>query len=141
MSHAAVEVDDVIVGSIGLGFLAFVGIGPKDGESEVSWMAAKVAGLRVFADEEGRMNRSLVDVGGGVLVVSQFTLYGDCAKGRRPSFTDAAGGESAKRWVDRFAKDLRGEGIDPVATGRFGAKMRVSLVNEGPVTLWIEKEP
>lgn len=135
------KVDDRIVGKIGPGFLLLVGIGAGDTEAEVRWMARKVAGLRVFRDDEGRMNRSLLEAHGSALVVSQFTLHGDCRKGRRPSFVGAAAPEAAEPWVDRFGDFLREEGVESVASGEFGANMQVELVNDGPVTLWIEKEP
>ena len=140
VSRASVRVNETVVGSIGIGMVALVGIGMHDGDAEVAWMASKVAGLRIFADDEGRMNRSLSDVGGGILAVSQFTLYGDCSKGRRPSFVAAASGGVAESWVERFAELLRAEGIREVEMGRFGAMMTVELLNEGPVTLWLERE-
>jgi D-tyrosyl-tRNA(Tyr) deacylase len=114
-----------------------LGVGGSDGEAEVRWLAEKVVGLRVFEDEEGKMNRSLADVGGAMLVVSQFTLYGDCRRGRRPSFTDAAPPELAERFYEAFVARVRGLGIE-VATGVFREHMNVSLVNDGPVTLWID---
>lgn len=141
VSRAEVEVEGETVGRIGRGLLVFVGIGPSDGDAELRWMAQKVARLRVFADDAGKMNRSVVDVEGGVLVVSQFTLYGDCRKGTRPSFSGAGAPEVAARQVGDFCERLRDEGVSPVATGRFGAHMRVDLLNDGPVTLWIEREP
>ena len=141
VSRAEVKVGGESVGRVARGFLVLVGIGHGDGEAELSWMAAKVANLRVFPDRDGKMNRSLLDVGGGALVVSQFTLYGNCDKGRRPSFVGAAPGPDAERLVERLAGLLLAEGVAPVATGRFGAMMDVELVNDGPVTLWIEREP
>jgi D-tyrosyl-tRNA(Tyr) deacylase len=127
-----------VSGRIGIGFLLLVGLTHADGEEQVTWMAEKVAGLRLFGDDEGKMNRSLADVGGAVLVVSQFTLYGDTAKGRRPSFIDAARPEAAIPLYERFVALLRARGLR-VETGEFGAMMDVELVNDGPVTLWLER--
>jgi D-tyrosyl-tRNA(Tyr) deacylase len=117
--------------------VVLLGVGPQDSLAEVDWLAEKIAGLRIFEDEEGKMNRSLSDVGGAMLVVSQFTLYGDCRKGRRPSFTDAAPPELAERLYEAFVARVRSVGVE-VATGVFRAQMQVSLVNDGPVTLWID---
>jgi D-tyrosyl-tRNA(Tyr) deacylase len=125
-------------GRIDLGFVLLVGFTHDDDEARVTWMADKVVGLRVFADAEDKMNLSLEDVGGALLVVSQFTLYGDAAKGRRPSFIDAARPEKAIPLYERFIALLRERGI-MVATGEFGAMMDVELVNDGPVTLWLER--
>ena len=125
-------------GSIGRGFLLLVGFTHTDDEARVSWMADKVVGLRLFADSDDKMNLALADVGGALLVVSQFTLYGDAAKGRRPSFIDAARPETAIPLYDRFIALLRERGMT-VATGEFGAMMDVELVNDGPVTLWLER--
>lgn len=136
--EASVAVDGNTVGAIGRGFLALVGFAPGDGEDAVEWMAEKVVGLRVFEDDAGKMNRALADVGGGVLVVSQFTLYGDTTRGRRPSFIGAAPPEVAKPLYERFAEAVRRRGVS-VATGVFGAVMDVALVNEGPVTLVLER--
>ena len=138
VSRAAVRVDGQTVGAIGRGFLVLAGFAPADGESALSWMAEKIAGLRVFGDAAGKMNLPLADVGGGVLVISQFTLYGDAAKGRRPSFTDAAPPEVAEALYGRFVELLRQRQL-PVETGRFGAHMEVELVNDGPVTLVLER--
>ena len=139
VSRASVSVDGRVTGSIGIGFLILVGFAPGDAESQLVWMADKLLGLRVFGDDQGKMNRALADVGGGVLVVSQFTLYGDARKGRRPSFTDAAPPEVAIPLYERFVALLRekGGGIT-VSTGEFGAMMHVELVNDGPVTLILE---
>jgi D-tyrosyl-tRNA(Tyr) deacylase len=126
-------------GRIGRGFLLLVGLTHTDTEAEVAWMADKVAGLRLFADADDKLNLSLADVQGAALVVSQFTLYGDARKGRRPSFVDAARAETAIPLYERFVALLREQGI-PVATGEFGAMMDVDLVNDGPVTLWLERE-
>jgi D-tyrosyl-tRNA(Tyr) deacylase len=128
-----------VSGRIGRGFLLLVGLTHRDTETEVAWMADKIAGLRLFADAEDRLNLSLADVQGAALVVSQFTLYGDARKGRRPSFVDAARPETAIPLYERFVALLREQGI-PVATGEFGAMMDVDLVNDGPVTLWLERE-
>lgn len=131
-------VDDRIVGQIGCGFLVLAGFTSGDGEAQLEWMAQKIVGLRVFADDEGKMNRSLAEVGGAVLVVSQFTLYGDARKGRRPSFVRAAPPEMAEALYERFCAALRSSGV-AVATGEFGAVMQVQLVNDGPVTLVLER--
>ena len=142
MSRAEVRIreGDAVraAGRIGRGFLLLVGFTHDDGEAQVSWMAEKVAGLRLFADAEDKMNLALADVGGALLVVSQFTLYGDAAKGRRPSFIDAARPEHAIPLYERFVAALRALGV-PVETGEFGAMMDVELVNDGPVTLWLER--
>jgi len=139
VSRAAVRVDGVTVGAIARGFLVLLGVTHADGRAEAEWMARKVAGLRIFEDDDGKMNLALSDVGGAALLVSQFTLYGDARKGRRPSFTDAARPEQAEPLVDYFATRLRQEGLR-VETGVFGAMMEVELVNDGPVTLWLDTE-
>jgi len=126
------------VGSIEKGFLLLVGFTHGDTPAKVDWMAEKTSGLRLFGDAEGKMNLPLSDVGGAVLVVSQFTLYGDAEKGKRPSFIDAAGPEEAIPLYDRFLAALRGRGLK-VESGEFGAMMEVELVNDGPVTLWLER--
>lgn len=138
VSRAEVRVDGRTTGRIGRGFCVLVGFTHADGAAQVEWMAEKVIGLRLFADDEQKMNRSLADVGGAVLVVSQFTLYGDAHKGRRPSFVDAARPEIAIPLYERFIALLRERGA-PVETGEFGAMMEVDLVNDGPVTLWLER--
>lgn len=138
VTRAAVRVGGSITGEIQAGYLLLVGFRPTDEDATVSWMSEKVSGLRLFSDAEGRMNRSLSDVGGSLLVVSQFTLYGDASKGRRPSFVDAARPEIAMPLYELFVEQLREHG-HKVATGEFGAMMEVELVNDGPVTLWIEK--
>lgn len=125
-------------GRIGPGFVVLVGFTASDDETKVAWMAEKVAGLRVFADGEDKMNLALSDVGGAVLVVSQFTLYGDAQRGRRPSFIDAARPEQAIPLYESFISRLRDLGL-PVESGEFGAMMDVELVNDGPVTLWLER--
>lgn len=139
VKQAAVRVDGEVVGAIGHGFVALVGVGRGDGEAQARWLAQKVAGLRVFEDDEGKFNLSIRDVGGSVLVVSQFTLYADASKGRRPAFVDAAPPEVAEPLVERFAAFLREEGL-PVAMGVFGARMLVEIHNDGPVTIWLERE-
>ena len=138
VSRAEVRVGGRVTGRINQGYLLLVGVTHSDTASQLEWMAEKVAGLRLFADADGKMNLGLADVGGAVLVVSQFTLYGDSAKGRRPSFVDAARPEIAKPLYDRFIALLRERAL-PVETGEFGAMMDVELVNDGPVTLWLEK--
>lgn len=137
VSRAAVSVDGQVVSSIGKGFCLLVGVGPADGEKEVSAAVDKIAGLRVFSDEEGKMNLGIGDVGGEVLVVSQFTLLGDVRKGRRPSFTSAARPEHAEPLVESMVEEFEAAGI-VTRTGVFGAMMEVELVNDGPVTLILE---
>jgi D-aminoacyl-tRNA deacylase len=137
VSRASVAVGGEAVAAIGPGLLALVGAGAGDGEADAFWTADKLARLRIFPDEEGRMNLSVADAGGAVLVVSQFTLYGDASRGNRPGFTGAAAPELAVPLLDALVERLRGHGLD-VATGRFGAHMQVELVNDGPVTIWLE---
>ncbi len=137
VSEASVRVDGAVVGQIGRGFLVLLGITHSDGEAEALWLAKKIAGLRLFEDEDGKMNLGLADVGGEVLAVSQFTLYGDARKGRRPSFVEAARPEQAQPLYEEFCAALRGEGIH-VAQGIFQAHMQVQLVNDGPVTLVVD---
>jgi len=136
---ARVTVDDQTTGAIARGLVVLAAFAPGDGEAELAWMARKLPNLRIFSDEEGRLNRSLREVGGGILLVSQFTLYGDCRKGQRPSFIGSAPPESAERLYGRFGELLRDEWPE-VAEGRFGAMMKVELVNDGPVTLVIDRE-
>ena len=138
VSRAEVRVGDRVTGRIERGFLLLVGFTHADSEDAVAWMADKVVGLRLFADAEDKMNLALADVGGGLLVVSQFTLYGDAVKGRRPSFIDAARPETAIPLYERFLSDLRATGVT-VAAGEFGADMQVALINDGPVTLILER--
>ena len=138
VSRAEVRVGGRITGRIDRGFLLLVGFTGTDGASEVEWMADKVVGLRLFADADDKMNLALADVGGALLVVSQFTLYGDAVKGRRPSFIDAARSEVAIPLYERFVALLR-DRVAKVETGEFGAMMDVELVNDGPVTLWLER--
>ncbi|HYH67771.1 MAG TPA: D-aminoacyl-tRNA deacylase [Urbifossiella sp.] len=135
--RAAVVVNGETVGAIDAGWLVLLGVAPADAPAEAAWLADKVAHLRAFEDDAGKMNRSVLDVGGAVLVVSQFTLLGDTRKGRRPSFTGAAPAAVAEPLVERFVAELRSVGL-PVATGRFGADMQVELVNDGPVTFVLE---
>ncbi len=139
VSYASVTVDGRIVGQIRRGFVILLGVTHADTEAEADWLARKIAGLRLFEDAQGKMNLALADVGGAVLVVSQFTLYGDARKGRRPSFTHAARPQQAEPLVDAFAEQLRWQGLE-VATGVFGAMMQVEIHNDGPVTLMIERE-
>ncbi|MGD9497864.1 MAG: D-aminoacyl-tRNA deacylase [Armatimonadota bacterium] len=139
VSEAAVEADGEIVGRIGRGLVVLVGCGEGDGSDDARALADKIAKLRVFEDLAGKMNLSIADVGGGVLVVPNFTLYGDCRKGRRPSFTEACEPETAARLVAELAEQIRACGVQ-VECGRFGARMRVSLVNEGPVTLLLSTD-
>jgi D-tyrosyl-tRNA(Tyr) deacylase len=138
VSRARVTVEGQVTGEIGRGLLLLAGFTDGDGEDAVAWMADKVVGLRIFPDDEGKMNRSVQEVGGGLLVVSQFTLYGDARKGRRPSFIESARPEVAIPLYERFVQILRATGL-PVGTGRFGAMMDVELVNDGPVTLILER--
>jgi D-tyrosyl-tRNA(Tyr) deacylase len=138
VARASVTVGGDVVGRIGRGFCLLVGFTHTDSEAEVEWMAEKIAGLRLFADDEGKMNRDLAEAGGSFLVVSQFTLYGDVAKGRRPSFNDAARPEQAIPLYESFCARLAARGFE-VETGRFGAMMDVEILNDGPVTLVIER--
>jgi len=138
VSHARVSVEDEVVSGIDRGFLVLVGFTHNDDEDALVWAARKIEGLRVFEDDEGKMNLSLLDVGGSVLVVSQFTLYADIRKGRRPAFIDAAHPDKAKVLYNRFCDLLSEEGIH-VEMGVFGAKMEIELVNDGPVTIIAEK--
>ena len=135
--QASVTVDGKLTGSIGQGFLVLLGVSSGDSEADVKYIADKVAGLRVFTDEAGKFNLSLSDVGGSVLAVSQFTLYGDVRGGRRPSFTEAAGAEEGRRLYDAFVEAVRARGF-VVETGVFGAHMDVGLINDGPVTILMD---
>ena len=137
VTRSAVTVDGVTVGAIGAGLMVLLGVAANDTEREVAYLADKIAHLRIFEDEAGKMNRSLLDTGGAMLVVSQFTLLGDCRKGRRPSFVAAAPPKQAETCYEQFVTRIRDLGIE-VATGRFRALMQVSLVNDGPVTLILE---
>ncbi|MFH1469091.1 MAG: D-aminoacyl-tRNA deacylase [Pseudomonadota bacterium] len=137
VARASVEVEGEPVGAIGTGLLVLLGVAPTDGEPQAAWLARKLAHLRIFRDAEGRMNRSALEVGGHALVVSQFTLYGDCRRGHRPSFIGAAPPEQAEPLYDRFCALLAAEGI-PVKRGVFGAMMDVFLLNDGPVTILVD---
>jgi D-tyrosyl-tRNA(Tyr) deacylase len=139
VASARVTIDGRETGSIGQGVLVLVGVTESDGDDEARWLAEKVANLRIFSDEDAKMNRSLLDVGGKALVVSQFTLYGDVRKGRRPSFVRAARGPEAERLYTRVIAELEALGV-PTSSGEFGAMMAVELINEGPVTILIDSE-
>ena len=138
VSRATVRVEEETVGSIGPGLLALVAFSAGDGDAQLAWMARKLIGLRVFPDDERRMDRSVREVGGSLLVISQFTLYGDTSRGMRPSFTGAASPEKAEGLYELFLDALRAEGV-PVESGRFAAMMDVELVNDGPVTLILDR--
>ena len=140
VTAASVEVDGKTVGKIDLGLLALVGVGHHDTDQEARWLANKTVELRIFQDDANKMNRSLIDVGGSILVVSQFTLLGDCRKGRRPAFTDAAPHELADRLYRYYADSISERGVQ-VERGIFAADMKVSLVNDGPVTMVIDRTP
>lgn len=137
VSRAEVRVDGETVGAVGAGLVVLLGVGPDDDEAVADGLARKIAELRIFADDDGRTNRSLLDVGGEALVVSQFTLFADTSRGRRPGFTGAALPDQAIPLYERFASALEGLGVR-VARGRFGAEMAVELVNEGPFTVWLD---
>ncbi|HEX2183599.1 MAG TPA: D-aminoacyl-tRNA deacylase [Rubrobacteraceae bacterium] len=139
VSEASVTVGGEAVSEVGHGLLLLVGVAAGDGEAQADWLAEKVAGLRIFNDEEGKMNLSVRDVGGAVLAVSQFTLLADTRKGKRPSFVHAAPPEEAEPLFDYFCKRLRASGVGTVETGTFGAMMEVALVNDGPVTIVLER--
>ena len=139
VSEASVTVEGEVVSEIGSGLLLLVGVAAGDGEAQADWLAEKVAGLRIFSDEEGKMNLSVRDVGGEVLAVSQFTLLADTRKGKRPSFVRAAPPEEAEPLFDHFCERLRASGVGTVETGSFGAMMEVTLVNDGPVTIVLER--
>jgi D-aminoacyl-tRNA deacylase len=139
VSRASVTVGEQVVGQIGQGLLVLLGVGRDDSEVQVKALADKIVYLRIFGDDEGKMNRSLLDIGGEVLVVSQFTLYADTRRGRRPSFTDAAPPSIAEPLVERFKDTIAAYGLT-VADGIFGAYMQVELLNDGPVTIWLDSE-
>ena len=139
VTSASVTIDGQVTGSIGKGFLILLGVGPADTEADSAYLAQKILGLRVFEDENGKMNLGLEDVGGQVLVVSQFTLYGNCRKGRRPSFTEAAPPALGNALYEKFLQDCTGLGYPP-QHGQFGADMKVASVNDGPVTLLLDTQ-
>jgi len=139
VSQAQVDIAGQAVGSIGQGLLVLLGVTHTDTENDVRWLAEKIAGLRIFPDEAGKMNRDVMEIGGGMLVVSQFTLYGDCRKGRRPSFVDAAPPPISEPLYESFLTALKALGV-PIAAGRFGADMQVESINDGPVTLIVDSK-
>jgi D-tyrosyl-tRNA(Tyr) deacylase len=138
VSRARVHVDDTSTAEIGHGLVILLGIGHEDGDEQAEYLARKIANLRIFEDEAGKMNRSVLEVGGEAIVVSQFTLYADTAKGRRPSFINAGDPQVAEPLVDQFVRFMSAEGV-ATQTGVFGAHMEIELVNDGPVTIWMEK--
>ncbi len=138
VSRASVTIEDKVISQIGKGLVILLGVGHGDGDAQASFLAEKIANLRVFEDEQGKTNLSILDVSGEAIVVSQFTLYADTHKGRRPSFIDAALPDVAAPLVDRFVELLRSHGV-PTQTGLFGAHMQVEIHNDGPVTIWLEK--
>lgn len=137
VKSAQVRVRSEIIGEIGVGWLVFLGVARSDNGQEINKLVDKILGLRLFADSDGRFNRAINDVGGSILVVSQFTLYADCSRGRRPSFTDAADPDTANKLYEQFITEIGTRGL-PVASGRFGADMEVSLINDGPVTILLD---
>jgi len=139
VSRASVTVEEQIVGQIGWGLLVLLGVGQDDSETQVKMLADKIVHLRIFGDDEGKMNRSILDIGGEVLVISQFTLYADIRRGRRPSFINAAPPAIAESLVERFKEAIASYGLT-VASGIFGASMHIELCNEGPVTIWMDSE-
>ncbi|MGN1031261.1 MAG: D-aminoacyl-tRNA deacylase [Butyricicoccaceae bacterium] len=139
VAHASVTVDGAVTGAVKKGFLILLGVAPDDTEKQAEYLAKKCTGMRIFEDEEGKMNRSLSQVGGGILAISQFTLFADCKKGNRPSFTRAAPPEPASRLYDYFCDCCRGYGI-PVEKGIFGADMKMELLNDGPVTIILDTD-
>lgn len=138
VTEGQVSVDDQTVAEIGAGLVILLAVGQGDGEEQARYLAQKIANLRIFEDDAGKMNRSLLDIGGEAIVISQFTLYADTRKGRRPSFTDAALPKTASPLVERFVELLEEQGV-PTQTGVFGAHMLVEIANDGPVTIWMER--
>jgi len=138
VSRAAVTADGVLTGTVGKGAMLLLGVGPQDTEEDGAWLAKKAVELRVFEDDDGRMNRSLADIDGELLVVSNFTLYGDCRRGRRPDFTGAGTPAQAKRLYERFLEQLKALGVRRVEAGVFGADMAIDMVADGPVTLLLD---
>ncbi len=138
VNHGAVIVDDQTIAQIGLGLVILLGVGPDDGKAQIEYLAKKIANLRIFEDDHGKINRSILDVDGEAIVVSQFTLYADTRKGRRPSFVGAAPPDVASPLVDQFADRLAKEGV-PTQVGQFGAHMHVEIHNDGPVTIFMER--
>ena len=138
VAHARVSVDNQVIAEIGTGLVLLVGVGLTDAEDQARYLASKIANLRIFEDQDGKMNLSLLDIGGTALVVSQFTLFADTRKGRRPSFTDSAPPDIAQPLVDRFASLLEEQGV-PTQSGEFGAHMLVEIANDGPVTIFLER--
>ncbi len=139
VTRAAIEIDGMNTATIGRGLVILVGIRGGDGAADLTWMADKIIHLRIFPDRDGKMNTSLADMGGEMLIISQFTLYGDCRKGRRPGFSTAAPAEIAEPLYNQFIEEVRRRGI-PVATGTFQAEMAVDLINDGPVTILLDSE-
>ena len=139
VSKASVKVNDKVVGEIGKGLLVLIGVGKDDNEKDISYMAEKIVNLRIFEDENGKMNKSLLDIKGEILIISQFTLYGDCRRGRRPSFTDAASPDKGKEYYEKFVKEVKKYGVN-VQTGIFQAMMEVELINQGPVTILLDSK-
>jgi D-aminoacyl-tRNA deacylase len=137
VSHGRVSVEGKVIAEIGHGLVILLGVGQSDGPDQAQALVVKIVNLRIFEDEQGKMNRSILDTGGSAIVVSQFTLFADTRKGRRPSFIDAAHPEQASPLVDRFAEMLREKGV-PAQKGEFGAHMLVEIANDGPVTIWLE---
>ncbi len=138
VNHGCVKVDENVIAEIGLGMVILLGVGPEDSEEQVDYLVNKIANLRIFEDDQGKLNLSILDVKGDAIVVSQFTLYADTRKGRRPSFTDAAPPEVANPLVDLFSERLSMAGV-PTQKGEFGAHMHVEIHNDGPVTIWMER--
>jgi len=138
VSRGNVSINGKVIAEIALGLVILLGVGPDDGDEQIDYLVNKIANLRIFEDDQGKINRSVLDVGGAAIVVSQFTLYADIRKGRRPSFTDAASPEIASPLVYRFAEELAALGV-PTQTGEFGAHMQVEIHNDGPVTIWMER--